>query len=234
MSAVPIADRDPEATGSADGRGAPSTVALVAALEEDIVLGRLHPRERLVEDDLIARFGASRHQVRQALVELTHMGLVERFPNRGALVRSYTDKEIHCLYALRDLLEAEAARLIPFPVDPIALTELKAIQIRHDRAVSDGDLVELFRSNYAFHRRLFACCGNPFLIEAIEAAALRAHGIRFLPMRNPRNREMSRRQHHAIIEALERQDWDELVRLCRLHLVGLKDAYFHVTDADRN
>ncbi|MCL1477119.1 MAG: hypothetical protein MH219_05955 [Marinobacter sp.] len=29
---------------------------IVAAVEEDIVLGRLHPKERLVEEDLTERF----------------------------------------------------------------------------------------------------------------------------------------------------------------------------------
>jgi len=42
----------------------------VRILEEEIVLGFLHPRERLVEDDLLERFGLKRHVVRQVLVEL--------------------------------------------------------------------------------------------------------------------------------------------------------------------
>ena len=32
--------------------------AIVRQLEEDIVLGRIHPRERLPEDTLMQRFGA--------------------------------------------------------------------------------------------------------------------------------------------------------------------------------
>src|ERR1700756_5104513 len=36
-------------------------------LEEQIVLGVLHPRERLVEDDLCERFNLKRHVARQVL-----------------------------------------------------------------------------------------------------------------------------------------------------------------------
>ncbi len=57
-------------------------------LEEDIVFGRLHPRERLTEDALMARFGLKRHVVRQALAELELMGVVERKRNVGAVVRA--------------------------------------------------------------------------------------------------------------------------------------------------
>ena len=63
--------------------GAHTLPGIVDKLETDIVFGRLHPRERLIEDDLMARFGAKRHLVRQALVELERMGLVRRTRNRG-------------------------------------------------------------------------------------------------------------------------------------------------------
>ena len=79
-------------------------------LEEDIVIGRLHPRERLVEDDLMARFEVKRHVVREALATLDRMGLVERRRNVGALVRFFSSQQVQELYALRSLLEVEAAR----------------------------------------------------------------------------------------------------------------------------
>ena len=51
---------------------------VVGQLEEDIVFGRRRPRERLVEEDLVSQFGAKKHVIRQALVDLERMGLVER------------------------------------------------------------------------------------------------------------------------------------------------------------
>ena len=54
---------------------------IVRSLEVDIVLGRLYPRERLVEEQLAKRFETSRHVVRQALLELEIAGLVLREAN---------------------------------------------------------------------------------------------------------------------------------------------------------
>src|SRR5271170_6052936 len=89
---------------------------VVSSLEKDIVLGRLHPRERLIEDELMRRFGAKRHVVRRGLADLEQMGIVERVPNRGAMVRAYREDEIQQLYVLRNLLEGHAALLIPMPL----------------------------------------------------------------------------------------------------------------------
>ncbi|MEM7693030.1 MAG: GntR family transcriptional regulator [Pseudomonadota bacterium] len=70
-------------------------------LELEILLGRLHPRERLVEDEWMARLGARRHQVRAALTALDQMGLVERRSNRGAAVRQFDVDEVVELTGLR-------------------------------------------------------------------------------------------------------------------------------------
>jgi len=40
---------------------------IVHRVEEDIVFRVYHPRERLVEDELMQRFDAKRHVIRQAL-----------------------------------------------------------------------------------------------------------------------------------------------------------------------
>ncbi|MGB6733826.1 MAG: GntR family transcriptional regulator, partial [Xanthobacteraceae bacterium] len=66
---------------------------ITTSLEEDIVLGRRHPRERLIEQDLCDRFHTHRGDVRLALFELEKKGIVQRIPNRGAVVRDLTPKE---------------------------------------------------------------------------------------------------------------------------------------------
>src|SRR5258708_37944469 len=71
-----------------------------ARLEEDIVLGRLQPRERLVEQDLADRFGTHRAAVRQALFDLDKKGLINRVPNAGALVRSLSPHPVPRTYPL--------------------------------------------------------------------------------------------------------------------------------------
>src|SRR5258708_16196425 len=65
-----------------------------ARLEEDIVLGRLQPRERLVEQDLADRFGTHRAAVRQALFDLDKTGLIERSPHCRALLLHLSPNDV--------------------------------------------------------------------------------------------------------------------------------------------
>ena len=80
-------------------RRAGTIVATIGAqVEEDIVLGRLHPRQRLVEQDLAERFSTHRAVIRQVLADLDRKGLVERVPNRGATVKDLLPIDVCLLY----------------------------------------------------------------------------------------------------------------------------------------
>lgn len=199
--------------------------SLVARLEEDVILGRLHPRERLVEDELMDRFAAKRHLVREALATLDRMGLVERRKNVGALVRSFTTEEVKELYHLRSLLETEAARLIPLPPSDADLAQLVAVQRQHDAAAAAGDARRLFRLNQRFHQKLFSMTGNQTLLRAIDEYARQTHAIRFMTLSSPAYRERARLEHWQIIEALRAGDRKALVALCKAHLRPARDAY---------
>lgn len=198
---------------------------VVEELEEDIVFGYLHPRERLVEDDLRARFNLKRHVVRQVLSELEQMGLVERKKNIGALVKSYSVKEVIDLYIVRDILETSCARQIALPVAAEKLEQLTKIQRQHDAAVETSNLQVAFRMNIAFHNALFALSDNPVLTEMIAMAAQRAHMIRSLSMVFPQFLEKARQEHWQMIAALRDGDQERLVALSREHLIPSRDAY---------
>lgn len=197
----------------------------VEQLEEDIVFGRLFPRQRLTEDELMTRFGLKRHAVRQVLAQLEQRGAVERKRNVGAEVHAFTAREVMDLYDLRELLETRAAERIALPVDEARLAALVAVQREHDAAVAAGDARRVFRSNQRFHRELFGLLDNPVLQQAIEEYARRTHPIRFGSLAAAGYRERARQEHWAMIQALRQGDRAALVALCRSHLLPSRDAY---------
>ena len=196
-----------------------------SVLEEEIVLGVLHPRERLVEDELMARFGYKRHVVRQGLAHMEKQGLVQRKKNSGAQVRALSPKEVTEIYALREILETSSARLIALPVPPAQLAPLVAIQRMHDAAVSAADPRAVFRANLAFHAALHALSGNDTLIEAIAEYARRTYPVRLSTLVAPQFLEQARQDHEAIIDALRVGDRERLLALCASHLRPSRDTY---------
>ena len=199
-------------------------------IEEDIVFRVYHPRERLVEDELMQRFGAKRHIVRQALAELERDGLVLRKPNSGAQVRALTAKEATELYAVREILEANCARLISLPVEARLLAPIEKIQREHAAAIKRNDVRAVFRANLAFHAAIFQLCGNDALVEAIADFARRTHPVRLTTLVTEQYLAQARGEHEDILRALRKGDRARLVALCAQHLQPSREAYLRTIE----
>jgi DNA-binding GntR family transcriptional regulator len=203
-----------------------SVAELIAtSLEEDIVLGRCHPRARLIEQDLCDRFDTHRGDVRLALFELEKKGIVQRIPNRGAIVRDLTPREVLEIYAVREELEVMASRILPFPVAASSIAELEKIQERHSAAIDKDDMLAVFYANLQFHQTLFALCGNACLIETIKTLEQKVYGIRFYANALPQALERARRDHVDMIKALRSSGRDALIKLTRQHLKPSPQTY---------
>jgi DNA-binding GntR family transcriptional regulator len=202
--------------------------AIVQSLEFDILFGVLRPRERLIEDQLIERFAAKRHVVRQALSELERMGIVIRAPNRGASVRDFTVEEVEEIAEVRETLHRRAVQRMQLPGDTNLLSTLKRIQHRHDAAVASRDPRAIDAANEAFHETFFAACGNRMLASAIRHYSYLSRATRLYPMLDAEMLEMLRCEHWAMIDALTAGNRRQLAKLVVEHIQHSKRMYIKV------
>ena len=198
---------------------------IVRSLEEEIIFGRLKPRERLIEDDLLQRFDAKRYVVRQALAELQRIGIVTKQRNRGAMVRDFTATEVEHIYEMRELLHAQAARRMALPAGSGVVDRLRNLNDRRTVAIDAGDLRMAYSLNEDFHKTLFGACGNPYLSETITQYERLSHAIRSWRIGEATMLRESQNEHDAMIAALETGDREALIRLVVDHVQPSKEAY---------
>ena len=84
---------------------------MLRVLRDRITNHELPPGTKLIEQDLAATFSVSRARVRDTFAVLEQRGLIERIPNRGAIVARLTAKQVIDLYETREVLEGLAVRL---------------------------------------------------------------------------------------------------------------------------
>jgi len=209
----------------------------IRRLEEDIIFGRFAPGARLVEDTLINRYRASRHFVRQALLQLERRGIVIREKNVGATVRFHSAEEVRQIYEVREMLTRQAALMIALPAPSHLIEQLTQLQRRYcamvDANTDARDLRGIHEANDAFHVALFSACGNPYLV-----GLLRDYMNLTLPMRaknltDTEGLALSRRQHDLMIELLKGRDGWALAQLCVDHMQFSKRDYLRRIGADQ-
>jgi DNA-binding GntR family transcriptional regulator len=97
---------------------------VVQSILQGVFEGRFTAGQRLVVQRLAEEFGVSPTPIREALVELAGIGIVDLLPNRGAVVRSLTRQDVDELCQIRRVLETEAARSACGRLDRNELTGL--------------------------------------------------------------------------------------------------------------
>jgi len=200
-------------------RISPSAKFIFESLKTDIALGRIHPRERLIEKELVDRFQSHRPAVREALTLLTQIGLIVHVPNKGVSVRELNLEELTKIYEMRIELEDLAAKWIPLPIAEDAIRQLENIQAEHSEAVANRGYREIFRLDMLFHSTLNSHCGNPHLEEMIDLMSTRGLLARYSVLMDAQFLSEVRDEHLAIIAAIKTSNRDRLVAIMHAHNV---------------
>lgn len=198
-------------------------------LQRGIISGQYRPRERLVEDEIIARTGATRHAVRKAFDELERLGLAVRQPNKGVQVRDYSIAEIEELYEIRECLEVRAASRFSHPAGDELVAKLTDLAARHRDASRGQRFADVFSLNNAFHETLYRAAGNQQLADAIIHYTFATHPIRTRAFPNEELREIAITEHFAMIETIAHGDGAELGAIIRTHIQRPKEFYLRAT-----
>src|SRR5258708_36579797 len=102
---------------------------IVERLLADVFRGQLAAGRHLVTQELADRFEVSHTPIREALIALAGIGIIDLVPNRGAVVRRVTTREVREVMQVRRALECEAVRLACGRIDLAELHRL-AVELK--------------------------------------------------------------------------------------------------------
>lgn len=193
-------------------------------MEAAILSGRLKPRERLIEMDLISRFGGSRTVIREALKKLEAKGLVRTIPYRGALVADLTVEEVEEIYFVRAAIEKVAAQLVTRNIRPAEIKSLIKLSREVERHLR-GKTDEMIKKDSDFHRAIFRTCRNQYLYNMIDFLRTKSHIVGYNAWSLPDRIEQTIQEHRQIIGAIEAENASQLEKLIVKHLTYSKKSY---------
>jgi DNA-binding GntR family transcriptional regulator len=201
-----------------------NSLRIAKELESDILSGHIKPRERLIEMDLISRFGVSRTVIREVLKSLEAKGIVRATPYRGVMVADLTSDEIEEIYFLRIELEKIAARLVLKHITGKEINHLKIFLKELERHLRK-QTPQMIEADSEFHRMIFKACHNRYLYEMIDYLRTKAHIVRYNAWSLPHRIEQSILEHREMIKAIENRDLPQLEKLVLNHLTFSKNSY---------
>lgn len=196
---------------------------MVSAISDAIVTGQYLPGDRLDEVGVGKRFGVSRTPVREALSQLAAIGLIERRPNRGAVVSRVSNEKLAAMFETLAELEAVCARLA---AERMSIVERRALEQAHQHSVSlvrAGALGPYETFNARFHQMIFEGARNAHLVELANLTRSRLAPFRRALFRLPSRLSISFDEHANIVTAVMQGDGPGAERAMREHILVLDD-----------
>ena len=146
------------------------TQIVYQTLRDAIISKRLPPGERVSEASLARQLRVSKTPVREALLRLHAIGLVEADGGRGGRIVRPSAELIRHTYEVRGALESLAARLAAERATPAQRSQLLELAAASLAAAQVQDLDGFRRHDEAFHDVLAAASANSYLARLIDNA----------------------------------------------------------------
>jgi len=136
-----------------------------AALRAEISDGKLAPGDRLRETEIAERLHVSRTPVREALKRLESDGLAVFLQPRGLTVTELSASQVADLYAMREVLEAAAARFAAEQASVMEIESLKQLVGQHPGIKTPE---EASRNNRQIDLAIAEAAHNVYLMKALN------------------------------------------------------------------
>lgn len=189
--------------------------SILETIRDAIITGVLKPGEKVAEPELAERFGISRTPIREAFRQLESEGYLTVVPRKGAVVVTFSQRDVEEFYAIKSILEGYAARRACEKLTPREIDKLQSINDKLLLLAEEGDIKQFFKVHNSFHELFVKAADNDKLNEMIQNLVGRFQRLRIASLSLPGRMEFSVREHQKIIDAFRNKDADLAENLVR-------------------
>jgi len=200
------------------GRAQQAAHLVFLQLRDEILSLALPPGTALSRQALQKRYRLSSTPIRDALIRLEEIGLVDVFPQSGTLVSLIDVPRAREAQFLRRSLELEAVRTLAAAPDAATLRQLRDAIAEQRRQAKAGNLERFNDADLTFHRHIYVAAGVPELWSLVRRQSVHIDRIRrlHLPIKGKVGQIM--RDHTAIVAAIADGDSNRAQKQLRDHL----------------
>ena len=220
-------ERTPVSPDPAQGTMAPAAHASLAdraygAIKEHILTLYFQPGQFLNEAAICEALGIGRTPVHQALQRLHTEKLLEIVPRKGVIIQPDTVPQILDILDARLLIEGELARRAAMRCMPVDVVELKKIVAGGDHDHGGGGIDDFVERDRGFHIKIASMSGSWTLSDLLRTLHERSTRFWYLHLWQTLDKTKAAREHHAVINAIERRDGPAAALAMRRHLEALR------------
>lgn len=186
-------------------------------IKENIISLDLAPGSQISENELAAELGLSRTPVREALIELSKVKIIEIYPQKKSVVSLIDYDMVEQSRFMRNLLECAVVELDCGMAQPEDLRRLKE-NVRLQNFYLDNFYPEnLMILDNEFHGILFDIARKSQVFTLMQNISIHFDRVRSMALSSVRNLKIVQ-DHEEILDAIIRRDAAKAHELMDIHL----------------
>jgi DNA-binding GntR family transcriptional regulator len=200
---------------------------------KEIVTGKFFPGQRLIERELIEKYGMSKTPIREALYKLEENGVVTYELNKGFSIVKVSRCDVEEIYELREVLEGLAVKKVAGKLDLTPTQDediIKNFRLSEE-CLKNNDIQKYSILDMEFHNLLADMSGNcrlkSMLNKLYYQAKLLLSTSLFLPGRGI---SISFNEHKDIAKAISNKDIINAEKKAQAHIKNVKTAILNWID----
>ncbi|MGL6201190.1 MAG: GntR family transcriptional regulator [Lachnospiraceae bacterium] len=186
-------------------------------LLNNIISLELPPGSPISENELAATLNLSRTPIREALIELSKMQLVEILPQRGSYISKIDYNVIEDSKFVRLVLENAVIKLACKGISEEYITILRENLAFEKICVNNSDHTKFFELDIQFHQLIFKSVGKERVHNIIQSQMVHFDRLRSLSLKSISYEKLFK-DHEDILYAIERKDGEMGELLITRHL----------------
>lgn len=190
----------------------------VRVLLYNILSLKLAPGSAVSENELSAALSVSRTPVREALIELSRVHLVEILPQRGSYISKIDYELIEESRFVRLVIETAVLKLACQGIEQSYMDKLNENLEAQKRVHKEGDAEKFLKLDNAFHQLIFASVGKNWSYTIVKDQMVHFDRLRSLSLQSI-NAEYLLKDHEDLVYAIKRQDSEMAEMLISRHLM---------------
>jgi len=195
----------------------PASQRVADYLREAILGGAIGPGQRVRQEDVAERFGASRLPVREALRMLEAEGLIEHETNKGARVPRLDRHEVDVIYQMRERLEPLA---LSESIPNLTADDLHSLDRIQGQIEANSDVGRFLELDRELHLLTYTGCHSDQLTAMVTRLWNSTQHYRraFVSSSGPGRMWVINAEHRLLLDAIERRDPTDAERYLSGHI----------------
>lgn len=199
-------------------KGVSATGYVADQLRHAIISMEFPPGTRLSEGEIAGRFAVSRQPVREALISLSRIGLVQVMPQRGTIVTRISTRHIMQVRIAREALESAIVQRACERFDPVIRQSIDTILETQANAAEAGDTGAIATADSQFHAALATGAECEIIWQMVQDVKVHSDRVRHLTLENRETMQTLVSQHREIVAAIDARDAAAAEAAMRHHL----------------